>query len=126
MKVQDNSAKKSFLLWLIIFVAVITLANIFHKPQNDENTQELTYTAFVEQVESGNVLTAQLQGQALSGLLKDGKKYVSFAPEDSGVVPVLQKNNVSISAIAPEPEKGSFMMAFFHGSLCFIYRHLVV
>lgn len=112
MKVQDNSAKKSFLLWLIIFVAVITLANIFHKPQNDENTQELTYTAFVEQVESGNVLTAQLQGQALSGLLKDGKKYVSFAPEDSGVVPVLQKNNVSISAIAPEPEKGSFMMAF--------------
>ena len=112
MKVQDNSAKKSFLLWLIIFVAVITLANIFHKPQNDENTQELTYTAFVEQVESGNVLTAQLQGQALSGLLKDGKKYVSFAPEDSGVVPVLQKNNVSISAIAPESEKGSFMMAF--------------
>lgn len=112
MKVQDNSAKKSFLLWLIIFVAVITLANIFHKPQNDGNTQELTYTAFVEQVESGNVLTAQLQGQALSGLLKDGKKYISFAPEDSGVVPILQKNNVSISAIAPEPEKGSFMMAF--------------
>ena len=112
MKVQENSAKKSFLLWLIIFVAVITLANIFHKPQNDANTQELTYTAFVEQVEKGNVLTAQLQGQALSGMLKDGKKYVSFAPEDSGLVPILQKNNVSISAIAPETEKGGFMMAF--------------
>ena len=112
MKVQDNSAKKSFLLWLIIFVAVITLANIFHKPQSEAGLQELTYTAFVEQVEKGNVLTAQLQGQAISGMLKDGKKYTSFAPEESGLVPILQKHNVSISAIAPETEKGSFMMAF--------------
>ncbi len=112
MKVPENSAKKSFLIWLFIFVAVITLANIFHKPQNDANTQELTYTAFVNQVEQGNVLTAQLQGQALSGTLKDGKKFTSFAPEESGIVPILQKNNVSISAIAPESEKGSFMMAF--------------
>ena len=112
MKVQDNSAKKSFLLWLIIFVAVITLANIFHKPQSEAGLQELTYTAFVEQVEKGNVLTAQLQGQAISGMLKDGKKYTSFAPEESGLVPILQEHNVSISAIAPESEKGSFMMAF--------------
>ena len=45
-----------------------------------------------------------MQGQSLSGLLKNNKKFVSYAPDDAGLVALLQEHNVALSAIAPEKE----------------------
>lgn len=110
MAVQNDSNKKSLLMWVIIFLVVITLANIFYKPPEEGKTEELSYTAFVDLVEKGEVTKAKLQGQNLTGELKDNKKFSTFAPEESGIVPLLQENNVEISAVPAVKEGDGWVM----------------
>lgn len=110
MALQPDSRKKSLLMWILIFLSVITLANIFYKPDEPAKPEELTYTAFVELVKKGDVKTVQLQGQTLTGTLKEDKKFTSYAPEESGVVPLLQENKVALSAIPPVKEGDSWVM----------------
>lgn len=110
MPVQNDSNKKSLALWVIIFLIVITLANIFYKPHEDGKTKELSYTAFVNIVEKGDVLKATVQGQTITGELKDNTTFTTFAPEGSGIVPLLQENNVEISAIPVVSENDGWIM----------------
>lgn len=110
MAVQKETNRKGLLIWVFIFLAVITLANIFYKSPETKKTEDLTYSAFVELVKKGDVKKVQLQGPILTGELKDNKKFKSFAPDESGIVPLLQENNVEISAIAPVREGDSWIM----------------
>lgn len=110
MATPQDSRKKSLLMWIIIFLSVITLANIFYKPEGPAKPEELTYTAFVDKVKAGDIKTVQLQGPILTGTLKDDKKFTSYAPEDSGVVTLLQDKKIPISAIAPVKEGDSWVM----------------
>lgn len=129
---QADPRKKSLVMWIIIFLSVITLANIFYKPDSPAKPEELTYTAFVDKVNAGEIKTVQLQGPILTGTLKDDKKFTSYAPEDSGVVALLQEKKIAISAIAPVKESDSWVtsliawlpMILFIGIWIFMMRQM--
>ena len=110
MAVQNDSNKKSLAVWVIIFLIVISLANIFYKPQEEGKAEELSYSAFVDMVKNGDVVKTTMQGQLLTGELKDNKKFVTFAPEESGIVPLLEENNVEISALPAVKEGDGWLM----------------
>ncbi len=110
MAVQNDSNKKSLAVWVIIFLIVITLANVFYKPQEENKAEELSYTAFVDMVKKGDVVKTTMQGQLLTGELKDNKNFVTYAPEESGIVPLLQENNVEISAVPAVKEGDNWLM----------------
>lgn len=110
MAVQNDSNKKSLAVWVIIFLVVITLANIFYKPREESKAEELSYTAFVDMVKKGDVVSVTMQGQLLTGELKDNKNFVTYAPEESGIVPLLQENNIEISAVPAVKEGDSWLM----------------
>ena len=103
-----NSASKSLTVWIVIFLVVIGLSSVFSPDKIDKNTRDMTYTAFVETVEKGEVKNIKIQGQALSGELKNGQKFISFAPEDAGLVSLLEKNKVEITALPVDEDKGGF------------------
>ena len=101
---NNNSAKHSLIMWVVIFLSVMTLANIFSSPNKMEGTEKLTYSVLVDKIKKDEVLSVEMQGQSLSGLLKNNKKFTSYAPEDAGLVALLEQHNVALSAIAPEKE----------------------
>ena len=101
---NNNSGKRSLIMWVAIFLCVMTLANIFSSPNKMEGTEKLTYSVLVDKIKKDEVLSVEMQGQSLSGLLKNNKKFISYAPEDAGLVALLQEHNVALSAIAPEKE----------------------
>ena len=101
---NNNSGKRSLIMWVAIFLCVMTLANIFSSPNKMEGTEKLTYSVLVDKIKKDEVLSVEMQGQSLSGLLKNNKKFSSYAPEDAGLVSLLQEHNVALSAIAPEKE----------------------
>ena len=110
MKKKTNT-QKSLMVWIVLFLVIVGLSNIFYQDPMADMGQEMTYTSLTTAVEKGEVKSVQMQGQVLTGELKDGKKFNSFAPEDSGVVALLQKNGVEIKAV-PEPvSDDSFMDA---------------
>ena len=107
MKIKNNTSKSLF-IWIILFLVLIGLANIFSKESPVPQSAEISYTQFASNIEKGSVKSVQIQGHAITGISTDGKRFTTFAPEDSGLVPLLQKYNVDIKAIPEPKDEGSF------------------
>ena len=91
------------LLWATISLVMIILFNMFNQPQEPQH--KLTYTELLESVSQGEVLAVTIQGQKVSGVLIDDRRFTSFIPDDPGFVDLLVRNNVQVEA-EPEEQAG--------------------
>ena len=109
-----NNIGKNIAIWVIIGLVLMTVFNQFNKRQDTQN--QLEYSQFISDVESGKVqsLTIEghpLRGQWLKGKLTDGSAFSTYAPYDPQLVDDLIKNNVRFSA-KPEEEPSMLMNIF--------------
>ena len=97
-------------MWLVIGLTMILLFNIFNKQQS--NTSTLTYSQFMASVESKSIGRVNINGDAITGTLKDGKPFKTIYPaNDSELIPVLRKAEVDITV--QENQKESWLMTIF-------------
>ncbi|MCX5871392.1 MAG: ATP-dependent zinc metalloprotease FtsH [Deltaproteobacteria bacterium] len=97
-------------MWLVIGLTMILLFNLFNKPQT--NTNSLTYSEFMAQVESKAIKKVGIDGDTLSGVLQDGKPFKTIYPaNDNELISLLRKNGVDISV--KEVQKDSWWMTIF-------------
>ena len=104
-KKKNTGVAKSFLIWVLLFLTVAALSNVFYQRPDMTQPRDMTYTALVTAIEKDEVKNIQIQGQSLSGELTDGHKFISFAPPESGLIPLLQQHKVDIKAL-PTPTDG--------------------
>jgi len=97
---------KNLALWLVISLLMIFLFNMFNRPQEDHDT--ISYSDFLSSVEKGNISSALIQGNDVSGKYVDGRKYNTFAPRDPELIPSLRKGGVRINA-RPEEDSPWYM-----------------
>ena len=97
-------------MWLVIGLTMILLFNLFNKPQT--NTNALTYSEFMAQVESKAIKQVAIDGDTLSGVLQDGKPFKTIYPaNDNELISNLRKNGVDITV--KEVQKESWWMTIF-------------
>lgn len=101
-----NQLHKNLALWLVILLVMIMLYNIMANRQQQQPA--LAYSDFLVAVEAGDVRSVTLQGQNIEGVYQDERTFISFAPNDPGLVEELRSKGVVIEA-KPE-EDGSFWM----------------
>ncbi|HET7587018.1 MAG TPA: ATP-dependent metallopeptidase FtsH/Yme1/Tma family protein, partial [Gammaproteobacteria bacterium] len=96
-----------WLLWLVISAVVVGVW--FYAGQNRQQpTQELSYTAFKQQVRSGDVQSVTIEGQHVRGELKAAKNkpavFTTTLPpiSDPQLMQLLERNNVTITARTEE------------------------
>ncbi len=110
MKKKNNSSMgRSFLWWTVIVLLVLTIAQFTAPEKTTGKKDKMVYSAFVEAVEKGEVADVKIQDRELTGQLKSGDKFESYAPEDAGLVALLQKNDVKIEALPPKSESGGWL-----------------
>ena len=63
---------------------------------------ELEYSNFITEVQQGRVQEVLIQGQVINGLMKDGTRFKTHDPGDTGLVGDLLKHNVRIASKAPD------------------------
>lgn len=97
---------QSLFIWAALIVGVALISNYTYTTPQKEVQHEINYSDFVGQVEQGNVVSVIIQGQNLSGKLKDDKEFKTYLPEDAGIVALLNKNKVQLTA-QPIPEKST-------------------
>ena len=100
---------KSLFFWVVLFLVLAGAYNLTTQDMMPPEAREITYTNLVSQIEKGDIKAVQIQGNAVTGETKDGKKFTTFTPQDSGIVSLLQKNGVEIKAV-PEPKEGDSLM----------------
>jgi cell division protease FtsH len=82
-------------MWLVIGLTMILLFNLFNKPQQQH--VEISYSDFVNSVETGAISKVDMEGDQITGTLRGGNDFRTTAPDDSELIPMLRRNGVDIS-----------------------------
>ena len=90
---------KNIVTWLFIVLIIIGLFNLFNPNSSSApSALDLTYSQFLENVQNGSVNDVTIRGNNISGNFSDGKKFKTYAVNDSTLVEKLTKMGVNISA----------------------------
>lgn len=106
-----NPIFKNLALWLVICLVMITLFNLMTNRQDEPKA--ISYTAFLDAVEEGNVQEVVLEGPNIEGKDEDGQAFKTYAPNDPRLVEVLRSKGVTIQA-KPEEDRGFWMTLLFY------------
>ncbi|NKB48907.1 MAG: ATP-dependent zinc metalloprotease FtsH [Alphaproteobacteria bacterium] len=96
-----NNIGKNLALWVIIALLVVALFNLFQSSSRDGASQQLAFSDFLAQVESGQVADVTIEGNDVTGTLRNGTSFKTYTPDDPQLVQRLTDRGVRITA-APE------------------------
>ena len=99
---------KTLLLWLVIAVILIAVFNNFGPRQTEQ--VKLSYSSFLDNVNSGSVNSVTIANQNITGQTQDNKEFTTYMPMvDPYLLPELMKHKVEING--KPPEQRSFLMS---------------
>ena len=97
-----NTFGRNLALWIIIALLVVALFNLFQGPGQRNTQQELTFSDFLNQVQSGQVRDVTIRGNDIQGHVNTGGTFQTYAPADANLVQILTENGVDITAAPAE------------------------
>ncbi|MBI5468269.1 MAG: ATP-dependent metallopeptidase FtsH/Yme1/Tma family protein [Deltaproteobacteria bacterium] len=108
-----NQLYKNIAMWLIIIATVVLMFNLisYKQPANEK----MNFSDFIASVESGNVAEVTIQGNDITGKLKDGKQFKTFVPQYPDLIGKLSSSGVRITAepVVETPSWGTIFVSWF-------------
>ncbi|SPF75870.1 ATP-dependent zinc metalloprotease FtsH [Aliiroseovarius pelagivivens] len=99
---------RNFAFWIVLFVLILALFNLFSNGQSGLASSQATYSEFIAAVEGDNVKSVTLDGEKLVYQAADGKIYQTIVPRDAAVTDYLITEGVEVTA---EPQQQSGFMS---------------
>lgn len=95
-------------LYLLVIIVAVTVVDSFIGNKTDKS--EITYTNFLTQVQQKKVDLVQITADhSITGQLKDGSSFTTYAPTDAALMPALKDSDVNV--VAKPPEQPSWWMS---------------
>ncbi|APX89386.1 cell division protein FtsH [Brevirhabdus pacifica] len=93
---------RNLAFWVVLFLLVLALFNLFSGGSSTMSSRSMSYSEFIEKVDSGAVRSVVLDGERI--LIRDaaGQQYNTVKPEGVDVTPKLAARNVDIEVKAQE------------------------
>ncbi|MBP9015224.1 MAG: ATP-dependent zinc metalloprotease FtsH [Candidatus Atribacteria bacterium] len=85
--------------YILFLIIMISMATSFM--EREIPPQVFTYTQFLDAVQRGLVKKVVIMDRDLSGEMKDGTKFTTYAPDDPALIATLRDKNVDIEARPP-------------------------
>ena len=104
-----NPFNKGVFIWLFIILLILFLFNIYHKPRKQFET--VAFSDFAESIIADQVSSVVIQGKSITGVMKDGRDFKTFAPDDPELVKLLRQHKVTIQA-KPDDDSGIWQSIF--------------
>ena len=90
-----NPFYKNLALWLVISLMMVMLFQMFKHP--DRSSAKISYSDFLNMVESGGVNQVTMQGENILGMSGQGP-FQTYAPKDPELISMLRSKGVAITA----------------------------
>ena len=108
---------KNLILW--VFIGIVLLSVFQHYTQNAEESKELIYSEFIDQVRDGRVKSVVIENtgivKKITGEYSNGEKFETVGDtDDDGLLKDLFDNNVETSV--EKPKGRSFLLDMFIGA----------
>ena len=97
-----NDIAKNIILWVVIAVILMTVFNNFG--QHKQTSQPLEYSQFISDVRAGRIRSVEIEGRTIIGTREDGDRFMTYSPDDPGLMADLLNSNVRIVARPPEQQ----------------------
>ena len=98
---------KNIAFWAVLFLLLVALFNVFNSGINSEASREVSFSEFLNQVDSGRVSSVKLDGETIYVRNSDGTAYKVIQPLGTDMMETLRKADVDVQAI--KQEKSGFM-----------------
>ncbi|TNJ42027.1 ATP-dependent zinc metalloprotease FtsH [Phaeobacter sp. B1627] len=89
---------RNIAFWVVLFLLVVTLFNLFSGSGSTLQSRERTYSEFVSAVDDGQVSRVTLDGEQVRFTTSDGQSYTTIKPGDAEVTQMLIDNNIPVRA----------------------------
>ncbi|MBI5213649.1 MAG: ATP-dependent metallopeptidase FtsH/Yme1/Tma family protein [Nitrospirae bacterium] len=123
-KGQERNMYKSLFVWLLIGLSMILLFNLFNVPPASE--KEIIFSEFISKVEYGDMEEVTIKENYITGRLKDGTKFRTYAVNYPDLVKDLKGKGVKITAKPPDQNPWYVNFFFSWGPIIFLVLVWVV
>jgi cell division protease FtsH len=104
---------RNLALWIIIALLLVALFNMFQGTGSHQNTSQISYTQFNQQVTNGLVKKVTIQGDQIVGETQSGQQFTTVAPpNDSQLTSKLLEKNVDVN-VKPGDDGSFNLMSIF-------------
>ena len=93
---------RNIAFWVVLFVLVLALFNLFSGGSTNSGARSISYSDFMSRVEAGEVTSVELDGERVLVRGKDGQSYVAIKPVGEEIAQALIAKGVNVSARAQE------------------------
>lgn len=104
-----NNFGRNLALWVIIIVLLLLLFNVFQPGSVQHASQQLAYSDFIGDVNSGHVRSVVVQEHNITGTLTDGTSFDTYAPQDPTLISRLTEKGVEVAAKPLESDTNPFL-----------------
>ncbi|TCP41722.1 ATP-dependent zinc metalloprotease FtsH [Rhodovulum marinum] len=103
--------------WVVLFLLILALFNLFSGGQGTMSSRSISYTEFLQSVESGEVASVTLDGERAVIRETDGTTVTAIVPRGADITDRLLEKNVDVRA---EPQEQNGILAYIGTLLPFI------
>ena len=96
---------KNLAFWLVVFLLAVALFQVFNASSSSTSSNEVSYSEFLNRVDTGQVVSVRLDGEQVLFRGTDGRQYMTVRPLEADLTPILRDANVEISA-QPQEQSG--------------------
>ncbi|MEM6740801.1 MAG: ATP-dependent zinc metalloprotease FtsH [Pseudomonadota bacterium] len=108
---------RNIAFWVVLFLLILALFNLFSGNQSTMSTRALSYSEFVAMVDDGDIAQVNIDGERLRIRSNDGTQFTSVLPEGVDVTERLIAQDVEVVA---EPQQQNGLLAYIGTLLPFI------
>ncbi len=98
-----NPLNRNVFIWLLIILLGLFIFNIYYKPK--KQYEAVVFSEFVQAIEAKEVQSVTIQGKNVVGVMKGGKEFRTYIPDDPDLVKMLRSASVRIN-VKPDEESG--------------------
>jgi cell division protease FtsH len=89
---------------IIIVLVLLALFTLFQTPSQRAQSQDISFSQFLNEVEQGRVREVLIQGAEISGTFADGRGFQTYAPNDPTLIQRIYAKGVTITARAQQSD----------------------
>src|SRR6202162_1967760 len=101
---------KNLALWIMIAVFTILLFNLLNSSSIKQGEEELIFSDFMIRLDKGDISEVTIKENHITGTLKDGQKFKTYAANYPDLVKVLRDKNVKI--LVKPPDESPWYLTF--------------
>ncbi len=99
---------RNIAFWVVLFLLILALFNLFSGGQSTMSSRALAYSDFLSQVDKGEVARVTIDGERVDVVTQDNTRYVTIKPQGEVLTDRLVAKGVEVNA---EPQEESGLMS---------------